>query len=60
MNDGGKIIKNCIEYARQADIQNGEQGGQEYEEFNRNCGCNGEMNKNCYQCALEWLQQKAR
>mgnify|MGYP007016779842 FL=1 len=27
MNDGGKIIKNCIEYARQADIQNGEQGG---------------------------------
>lgn len=27
MNDGGKIIKNCIEYARQADIQNGQQGG---------------------------------
>ncbi len=27
MNDGGKIIKNCIEYVRQADIQNGEQGG---------------------------------
>lgn len=26
MNDGGKIIKNCIEYVRQADIQNGEQG----------------------------------
>lgn len=25
MNDGGKIIKNCIEYVRQADIQNGEQ-----------------------------------
>lgn len=21
MNDGGKIIKNCIEYVRQADIQ---------------------------------------
>lgn len=29
MNDGGKIIKNCIEYVRQADIQNGEQGVQE-------------------------------
>lgn len=40
MNDGGKIIKNCIEYARQADIQN------------------GEMNKNCYQCTLEWLQKE--
>lgn len=26
MNDGGKIIKSCIEYVRQADIQNGEQG----------------------------------
>jgi len=26
------------------------------EEFNKSCGCNGEMNKNCYQCTLEWLQ----
>lgn len=33
----------------------------EYDEgFNRNFGCNGEMNKNCYQCTLQWLQQKAR
>lgn len=26
------------------------------EEFNKSCGCNGEMNKNCYHCTLEWLQ----
>lgn len=31
----------------------------EYDEgFNRNFGCNGEMNKNCYQCTLEWLQKE--
>ena len=27
--------------------------------FTKSCGCNGEMNKNCYQCTLEWLQQES-
>ena len=31
----------------------------EYDEgLNRNFCCNGEMNKNCYQCTLEWLQKE--
>lgn len=29
-------------------------------EFRKSCGCIGEMDKDCCQCALEWLQQKAR
>lgn len=27
--------------------------------FTKSCGCNGEMNKNCYQCTLEWLRQES-
>ena len=26
--------------------------------FNKNEKCNGEMNKNCYECSLKWLQEK--
>lgn len=27
-------------------------------EFNRNQKCNGEMNRNCFKCALEWLESE--
>lgn len=26
--------------------------------FNKNEKCNGEMNKNCYECSLKWLQEE--
>ena len=26
--------------------------------FNKNKKCNGEMNKNCYECSLKWLQEE--
>ena len=26
--------------------------------FNKNEKCNGEMNKNCYECSLNWLQEE--
>lgn len=32
----------------------------EYDEsFNKNKDCNGEMNKNCKECTLNWLQSEA-
>lgn len=27
--------------------------------FNKNEKCNGEMNKNCYECSLKWLQEES-
>lgn len=27
--------------------------------FNKECECNGEMNRNCRKCTLNWLQQEA-
>ena len=26
--------------------------------FNKNEKCNGEMNKNCYECSLKWLRSE--
>ena len=26
--------------------------------FNRTCACNGEMDRNCYECTMRWLQQQ--
>lgn len=26
--------------------------------FNRNCECNGEMNRDCVECTKQWLQMK--
>lgn len=26
--------------------------------FNKNCNCSGEMNRNCRKCALKWLQSE--
>ncbi len=27
--------------------------------FNKECGCNGEMNRNCRKCTLKWLRSEA-
>ena len=27
--------------------------------FNKECKCNGEMNRNCCKCTLKWLQSEA-
>ena len=27
--------------------------------FNKNEKCNGEMNKNCYECSLKWLRAES-
>lgn len=27
--------------------------------FNKECGCNGEMNRNCRKCTLNWLRSEA-
>lgn len=27
--------------------------------FNKNEKCNGEMNKNCYECSLKWLKAES-
>lgn len=32
----------------------------EYDEsFNKQCGCNGSMDKNCLKCTIAWLQQES-
>jgi hypothetical protein len=27
--------------------------------FNKECGCAGDMNRNCQKCTLDWLQSEA-
>ncbi len=32
----------------------------EYDEsFNKQCGCNGSMDKNCLKCTIAWLHQES-